>query len=123
MKNFVILFTFVSTTLFGLVISDSIKFSSNLNDFLRSEGAQRSDDKVSESFFTLQEADSLLGEKVISRNSNPRKSEIGRIVSFEMVAPEEFLIQIYWGNGAQDEISRITFHNKESFSRDFEVID
>ena len=65
----------------------------------------------------------LVGKKVITKKSDFAEYEIGRIVSFEMIAPEKILMEIYWGNGAKDENSRITFHDKEDFLRDFEVID
>ena len=115
MKNFVILIAFVSTTLLGLAISDSIKFSVNLNSQFSCDGILRSDDEFKESFFTLQEADLLVGKKVITKNSDFAEYEIGRIVSFEMIAPEKILIEVYWGSGAADENSRITFHDKENF--------
>ncbi len=84
---------------------------------------RRTDETPGKPLFTIREANQLFGKKVISKNGNFRKSEIGRIVSFEMVAPDKFLIEIYWGKGAADENSTVTFHDKESFSRDLELVD
>ena len=118
MKNFVVLIIFLSTMFFGLLLAGS---SDSTNKF--ENRSLQTDETSDKSLFTLCEANRLSGKKVISKNRNLRKNRTGRIVSFEMVAPERFLIEIYWGNGAEDENSTVTFHDKESLSRDFEILD
>jgi hypothetical protein len=123
MKNFLVLAVFLSTLFFGLIIAGSSDSTGKFNNFLHTDFALQTDETLDKSLFTLCEANRLSGKKIISKNRNFRKNRIGRIVSFEMVTPDGFLIEIYWGNGAEDENSTVTFHDKETFSRDFEVID
>lgn len=118
MKNFLVLITFISTVLFGLMVSDSFDDSAKFDNY-----PHRTEETFEKPLFTLQQANLLVGKKVISKNVNFKENEIGRIISFEMVAPDKFLIEIYWGNGAEDENSTVTFHDKQWFSRDFEVLD
>lgn len=123
MKNFIVLAVFLSTMLFGLIVSGSSDLANELNDSVHSDCARWSEETKNKPLFTLREANYLSGKKVISKTRGFRKNEIGRIVSFEMVAPDKFLIEIYWGGGAEDENSTVTFHDKEWFAKDFEILD
>jgi hypothetical protein len=118
MKNFVVLAVFLSSMFFGLMLAGS---SDPTNEF--ENNSLQTDEILDKSLFTLCEANRLSGKKVISKNRDFRKNRIGRIVSFEMIAPDKFLIEIYWGNGATDENSTVTFHDKESLLRDFKILD
>lgn len=117
MKNFVVLVVFLATMIFGLIVSTDFTNKSN-SDF-----AHSTNETFENTFFTLLEANRLTGKKVISKNRNFRNGETGRIISFEMIAPDKFLIEVYWGKGALDENSTVTFHCKESFSGEFRVLD
>lgn len=123
MKNLLVLSIFVTTMIFGLVTSDRFDLSGEFESFLHRDCVRWTDDELNKPLFTLQEANNLLGKKVILANTALRKNKIGRIISFEMVAPDKFMIEIYWGNGADDENSTVTFHDKESFLKEFEVLD
>ena len=123
MKNFVALCVFISAAVFGLAVSDSPEMSGKIENYLHRDCARWADETFDKPLFTLREANHLLGKKVFSRNKNFRNNETGRIISIEMVAPDEFLMEVYWGNGAEDENSTVTFHDKENFSRDFRVLD
>ena len=73
--------------------------------------------------FTLTEIKPILGKKVISKNEYFEAEQTGRVINFEMVGQNKFLAVIYWGNGADDNDSTLTFHDKQGFSENFKIID
>lgn len=124
MKNFLVLVVFVSTMLFGLIISDSFDYSAKFDNYLHPNCARWEGEIIEKPLFTLNELKQLNGKKVISLNDNfDKKGEIGKVIHFEMVGQDKFLVAIYWGNGAEDKDSYLTFHGKEGFSEDFRVVD
>lgn len=123
MKNFVVLSVFVSTMLFGLIVSDLFDFSAKLDNYLHRHCARWEGEIVKKPLFNLTEIKQILGKKVISKNENFGAEETGRVINFEMVGQDKFLAVIYWGNGVDDNDSTLTFHDKESFLREFELVD
>lgn len=123
MKNFLILAVFISTMLLGLVISNSLVSYTKVDNYLHRNCAKWGDETLEKPLFTLQEAVSLIGKKVISKDGSFKNNETGRIISIEMVATDKFLVEIYWGKGVFDEKSDVTFHDKNLLSEDFEIFD
>ncbi len=123
MRNFLALFVFISTMLCGISISGVFSSSDNAEKNYCVYDFNDTEKQIDNSFFTLPEANYLVGKKVISKNSAVGKNEFGRIVTFEMVATDKFLVEIYWGKGADDENSTVTFHDKNDFKEDFEISD
>lgn len=123
MKNFLVLIVFVSTMLFGLIVSDLFGLPLKLDNYAHQNCVRWADETFEKPLFTFHEAKSLLRKKVISNKENFRKGETGRIMRLEMVGQDKFLIEIYWGKGATDEKSLVTLHGPEWFSKDFEILD
>lgn len=121
MKNFFVLTSFLITTSIGLFAANLFQPSAKADRFFHQNNFCVFENP-DEQFFTLEEANEVSGKKVISKKRNSIFGKSGRIVSFEMIAPDEFLIEIYWGNGADDENSAVTFHDKSSFLENFEVV-
>lgn len=121
MKNFFVLTVFLFSTLIGLFSSGLFQPKLENRQFFNQNNFCEFKDSE-EKFFTLDEADELFGKKVISTNRDFNFDKNGRIISFEMVSPNKFLIEIYWGNGADDEHSTVTFHDKTSFLKDFKAV-
>lgn len=121
MKNFLVLTVFLSAAMIGFLSSNLFQpKAENRQLFSRNNFCEFKN--PSPEFFTLGEANEIFGKKVISKNRDFNFGESGRIISFEMISPNEFLIEIYWGNGADDENSTVTFHDKTSFLKDFEIV-
>lgn len=121
MKNFFVLTAFLFTTLTGLLFSNLFQPETGSEQHFNRHNFCEFKDSAEE-FFTLEEANEILGKKVISKDRNFNFEKRGRIVSFEMVSPNKLLIEIYWGNGADDENSTVTFHEKISFTEKFEIV-
>lgn len=122
MKNFFVLTTFLFTALIGLFASSLFQPKSEKRQLVEHNDFCELKNSAPE-FFTLDEANDVFGKKVISKNRDFRFEKSGRIISIEMISPNKLLIEIYWGNGADDENSTVTFHDKTSFLKDFEVVD
>jgi hypothetical protein len=121
MKNFFVLTAFLFTTLIGLVSSNLFQPKTEIEQsFYQNNFCEFSD--FEEKYFTLDEANEIFGKKVISKDRNFNFEKSGRIISYEMFSPDKLLIEIYWGNGADDENSTVTFHDKISFQRDFQIV-
>jgi len=121
MKNFFVLTAFLFTTLIGLLSSNL--FQPKLeNEQFHKQNNFREFKNSGEGFFTLDEANEIFGRKVISKNRDFNFEKSGRIISIEMISTNKLLIEIYWENGADDENSTVTFHDRTSFQRDFEVV-
>jgi hypothetical protein len=88
MKNFLVLAVFLSTMVFGLIIAGSTDLANESN----SDCTLLTNETFDKPFFTLREANRLSGKKVISKNKHFKKNETGRIISFEMIAPDKFLV-------------------------------
>ncbi len=73
--------------------------------------------------FTLKEANKLSGKKVRSKSNTFKTNEIGRIIHIEMVGQDKFFLAINWSENFDDEEFHLTFHDKEWFEKDFEVLD
>jgi hypothetical protein len=121
MKNFFVLTAFLFTTLTGLVFSNLFQPKTGIEQsFYQNNFCEVTDS--GEKYFTLDEANEIFGKKVISKDRDFNFEKSGRIISYEMVSPDKLLIEIYWGNGADDENSTVTFHDKTSFPENFEIV-
>ncbi len=123
MKNFFVLVAFITTVIFGLMLSSAANPYFVSSNILHRNCVRSGEETTGKSLFTLEEVNNLVRKKVISTNPEFKFGETGRIISFEMVGTDKFLIEIYWGKGATDENSSVTFHDKEWFSKDFEILD
>lgn len=123
MKNFLVLSVFVLTMIFGLAVTESIDLSGKFHNYVHRDCARWEGETVKKPLFNLTEIKNLLGKKKISEDKNFKSGQTGRVIHFEMVGQDRFLAVIYWGNGADDNDSSLTFHDKKSFSGDFKIID
>jgi len=73
--------------------------------------------------FTLKKANVLLGKKVLSKSKAFKANKIGRIIHIEMVGQDKFLVGINWSENLEDKDYHLTFHDKEWFESNFEVLD
>lgn len=120
MKNFFVLTAFLFTTLIGLLSSNLFHQPKTGQSFYQNNFCAFKDSD--EQYFTFDEANEIFGKEVISKDRDFNFEKSGRIISYEMVSPNKLLIEIYWGNGADDENSTVTFHDKISFQRAFKVV-
>lgn len=120
MKNFIVLFVFCSTTVFGSAVSFIFDSNRKSENYPNQNVVCFSDKKSQSQYFTLQEANDLLGKKVFFKNEHGKHT--GKIISFEMIETDKFLIEIYSGKGVEDENYRITFHDKKQFENELELI-
>ncbi len=123
MKNFAAITLFVATLLIGLLFSVPFDVALKVDDYIHQNCVTWGYNVPEPSRFTLKEAKPLLRRKVLSKSENFRKGETGKVMYLQIVGKDKFMVAIYWGNGAGDENSSLTFHNKEWFSRDFELVD
>lgn len=123
MKNFLVLSVFISTMIFGLAITESVDFSGKFKNYLHRDCVQWKGEIMEKPLFTFTEIKPILGKKVISKNENFVPGQTGRVINFEMVGQDKFLAVIYWGNGADDNDSTLTFHDKQGFSESFKITD
>ena len=108
---------------FGLAVTESFDLSGKFKNYLHRDCAQWEGEILKKPLFTLTEIRTILGKKVISENEFFEQGQTGRVINFEMVGQDKFLAVIYWGNGADDNDSTLTFHDKQGFSGSFKIID
>ena len=124
MKDFIVFSAFLTAMIGGLVLAELFEGAAEFESYLHQDCVRWSADKYDKPLFTLSEAKTLLGKRIVSRGENFRPRETGKIVHLETVGRDKFLIAVYWGPDAADENSApLTFYDKERFSRDFEIID
>ena len=123
MKNFIVLSVFISTMIFGLAVTESFDLSGKFKNYLHRDCARWEGEIMKKPLFTLTEIKPILGKKVISKNEYFEAEQTGRVIHFEMVGQNKFLAVIYWGNGADDNDSTLTFHDKQGFSENFKITD
>ncbi len=118
MKNFLVLIVFVSTMLFGLIVSDLFGLPLKLDNYAHQNCVRWADETFERPLFTLNEAKPLMRKKVTSKDG-----KTGRIIRWEMVGYDKFFVAVYFGNGAADENSSLTFYDKNRFSEELKIVD
>lgn len=123
MKKLYLAAVFAATLIGGIGLSNSFDIRGQVDNFLHRDCARWGDDTPQRLHFTLEESRKVVGKKVISKNPQINHNQIGRVVSIRMIASDRFFLEVYWGNGAEDENSQLMLIEKSWFEKDFKFLD